>query len=125
MNQSPSSSTAIHRLSRRQFIQYSCISIGSSLLAACANSNQQLSTSSGLEKVTFGTNWIAQAEHGGFYQAMSTTGCAYATGIYKNHGLDVTIKMGGLQVPSGTQLLMGDAVDFFMGYGIDAINAVA
>jgi NitT/TauT family transport system substrate-binding protein len=39
-----------------------------------------------LDKVTFGTNWIAQAEHGGFYQAIST-------GIYKDHGLDVTIKM--------------------------------
>ncbi|WP_279432968.1 ABC transporter substrate-binding protein [Nostoc sp. 106C] len=124
MNQSPSSSTVIYRLSRRQFIQYSCISISNSLIAACANSNSA-TTNSGLDKVTFGTNWIAQAEHGGFYQAMSTTGCAYATGIYKNHGLDVTIKMGGPQVPSGTQLLMGDAVDFFMGYGIDAINAVA
>jgi NitT/TauT family transport system substrate-binding protein len=118
MNQSPCSSTAIYRLSRRQFIQSSCISISSSFLAACANSNQATTTSSGLDKVTFGTNWLAQAEHGGFYQAI-------ATGIYKNHGLDVTIKMGGPQVPSGTQLLMGGAVDFFMGYGIDAINAVA
>jgi NitT/TauT family transport system substrate-binding protein len=118
MNQSPCSSTAIYRLSRRQFIQYSCIGISSSFLAACANSNQASTTSSGLDKVTFGTNWLAQAEHGGFYQAI-------ATGIYKNHGLDVTIKMGGPQVPSGTQLLMGGAVDFFMGYGIDAINAIA
>lgn len=118
MNHSPSPSTAIYRLSRRRFIQYSSISIGSSLIAACANSNQQLSTNSGLDKVTFGTNWLAQAEHGGFYQAI-------ATGIYKNHGLDVTIKMGGPQVPSGAQLLMGGAVDFFMGYGIDAINAIA
>jgi len=56
---------------------------------------------------------------------MSTTGCAYATGIYKDYGLDITIKMGGPQVPSGTQLLMGGAVDFFMGYGIDAVNAIA
>ncbi|MBD2200091.1 MULTISPECIES: ABC transporter substrate-binding protein [Calothrix] len=118
MNQSPCSSTAISRLSRRQFLQYSCIGISSSLLAACTNSNPASNTSSGLDKVTFGTNWLAQAEHGGFYQAI-------ATGIYKNHGLDVTIKMGGPQVPSGTQLLMGGAVDFFMGYGIDAINAVA
>ncbi|MBD2354229.1 ABC transporter substrate-binding protein [Tolypothrix sp. FACHB-123] len=117
MNQPPFSSTAIYRLSRRQFIQYSCIGISSSFLAACANSNPASSTS-GLDKVTFGTNWLAQAEHGGFYQAI-------ATGIYKNHGLDVTIKMGGPQVPSGTQLLMGGAVDFFMGYGIDAINGLA
>lgn len=33
--------------------------------------------------------------------------------------------MGGPQIPSGTQLLVGGAVDFFMGYGIDAINAIA
>ena len=43
------------------------------------------------EKLTYMTNWYAQAEHGGFYQAV-------ATGIYKKLGLDVTIKMGGPQV---------------------------
>jgi NitT/TauT family transport system substrate-binding protein len=43
------------------------------------------------EKFTYMTNWYAQAEHGGFYQAV-------ATGIYKKYGLDVTIKMGGPQV---------------------------
>jgi NitT/TauT family transport system substrate-binding protein len=41
-----------------------------------------------LDQVTFGTNWKAQAEHGGFYQAV-------ATGIYEKHGLDVTIRQGG------------------------------
>jgi NitT/TauT family transport system substrate-binding protein len=43
------------------------------------------------EKFTYMTNWYAQAEHGGFYQAV-------ATGIYKKYGLDVTVKMGGPQV---------------------------
>jgi NitT/TauT family transport system substrate-binding protein len=43
------------------------------------------------EQFTYMTNWYAQAEHGGFYQAV-------ATGIYKKLGLDVTIKMGGPQV---------------------------
>jgi len=43
------------------------------------------------EKFVYMTNWYAQAEHGGFYQAV-------ATGIYKKLGLDVTIKMGGPQV---------------------------
>jgi NitT/TauT family transport system substrate-binding protein len=108
----------IHRLSRRQLIQYASIWMSSSLLAACTNSNQPANSSSQLDKISFGTNWYAQAEHGGFDQAI-------ATGIYQKHGLDVTIKMGGLQVPSGTQLLVGGAVDFFMGYGIDAINAIA
>ncbi|MBR8836188.1 MAG: ABC transporter substrate-binding protein [Stigonema ocellatum SAG 48.90 = DSM 106950] len=106
----------IHSLNRRKFIQYSSL-FGTSLIAACAKDNQQQKKTGNLDKVTFGTNWLAQAEHGGFYQAI-------ATGIYKDHGLDVTIKMGGPQVGNGTQLLMGGAVDFFMGYGIDAVNAI-
>ncbi|MEH2438598.1 MAG: hypothetical protein V7K25_31115 [Nostoc sp.] len=117
--------TAVHRLSRRNFIQYGSIWIDSSFIAACSNTNQPSTSNSQVNKVTFGTNWIAQAEHGGFYQAMSTTGCAYATRIYKDYGLDVSIKMGSPQVPSGTQLLMGGAVDFFMSSGIDAVNAIA
>jgi NitT/TauT family transport system substrate-binding protein len=43
------------------------------------------------DKVTFLTNWLAQAEHGGFYQAK-------ATGLYEKAGLDVTLKMGGPQI---------------------------
>ena len=41
-----------------------------------------------LDKVTFGTNWVAEAEHGGFFQAV-------ADGTYKKYGLDVTIVPGG------------------------------
>lgn len=88
MNQPPSASATFDNLNRRQFLQYASLCIGSSIVSACANSNSEKMTTSGLDKVTFGTNWLAQAEHGGFYQAI-------ATGIYKNHGLDVTIKMGG------------------------------
>ena len=44
-----------------------------------------------LDKVSFGTNWVAEAEHGGFYQAV-------ADGTYKKYGLDVTIVPGGPQV---------------------------
>jgi len=69
-----------------------------------------------LEKVVFGTNWYAQAEHGGFYQAV-------ATGIYEDYGLDVEIKMGGPQV-NGTQLLVSGRYDLLMGYPIGNINAV-
>ncbi len=110
---------------RRQFIKYSSLAVGSSILSACSENNSQKTTPSDdvatsdsipLDKITYGTNWFAQAEHGGFYQAV-------ATGIYEAHGLDVTIEMGGPQV-NGTQLLMGGAVDFFMGFGSDAIRAV-
>ncbi|WP_116304205.1 ABC transporter substrate-binding protein [Alkalilimnicola ehrlichii] len=75
-----------------------------------------LSQASELDKVTFGTSWYAQAEHGGFYQAV-------AEGIYEDYGLDVTIRMGGPQV-NGLQLLMAGRYDFVMGYPIRNINAV-
>jgi NitT/TauT family transport system substrate-binding protein len=110
-------------INRRRFIQYGALAVGSGLMTACTGSNQSESpqaspavTPDGLTKVSYGTNWYAQAEHGGFYQAV-------ATGIYKEYGLDVSIKMGGPQV-NGTQLLMGGAVDFFMGYASDAIKAI-
>jgi len=66
------------------------------------------------DKVTFGTNWLAQAEHGGFYQAL-------ADGTYAKYGLDVTIRQGGPQVPNG-QLLTAGQIDFYMG-GMSTIDA--
>ncbi len=59
------------------------------------------------EKFTYMTNWYAQAEHGGFYQAV-------ATGIYKKYGLDVTIKMGGPQV-NILQIMGAGQADCIMG----------
>ncbi|HTE17186.1 MAG TPA: ABC transporter substrate-binding protein, partial [Armatimonadota bacterium] len=60
-----------------------------------------------LEKITFATDWKAQAEHGGFYQAL-------AMGLYKKHGLDVTIRMGGPGSDT-QQLLAAGAVDMALG----------
>ena len=60
-----------------------------------------------LDKVTLATNWKAEAEHGGFYQAI-------ATGIYRRHGLDVTLRVGGPQV-NNPQLLAVGVVDFNVG----------
>lgn len=68
------------------------------------------------DKLVFGTNWYAQAEHGGFYQAI-------ATGIYKKHSLDVEIKMGGPQV-SGMQVLAGGLIDLWMGYDFQTLKAI-
>lgn len=59
------------------------------------------------DKVTFGTNWLAQAEHGGYYQAV-------ADGTYKKYGLDVTIRQGGPQAANRSLLLAG-RIDFYMG----------
>src|SRR5262245_4606106 len=59
-----------------------------------------------LDKVSFGTNWVAEAEHGGFYQA-------HADGTYRKYGLDVTIVSGGPQINNRILLAVGK-LDFFM-----------
>ena len=61
----------------------------------------------GEEKFIYMTNWFAEAEHGGFYQAI-------ATGIYKKYGLDVTVKMGGPQV-NILQIMAAGQADCVMG----------
>lgn len=58
------------------------------------------------DKITFATNWKAQAAHGGFYQAV-------ADGTYKKYGLDVTIQPGGPQV-NNRPLLPAGRIDFLM-----------
>ena len=58
------------------------------------------------DKVTFATNWKAQAAHGGFYQAV-------ADGTYRKAGLDVTILQGGPQV-NNRPLLPAGRIDFLM-----------
>jgi NitT/TauT family transport system substrate-binding protein len=59
-----------------------------------------------LDKVMFGTNWVAEAEHGGFFQAV-------ADGTYKKYGLDVTIVPGGPN-ENNRMLLIAGKIDFFM-----------
>lgn len=68
------------------------------------------------DKVTFATNWLAQAEHGGYYQAV-------ADGTYAKYGLDVTIAQGGPQAPMRPQLVAGQ-IQFYMGGTTTAINSV-
>ena len=61
------------------------------------------------DKVVFGLDWKAEAEYGGFYQAL-------ATGIYARHGLDVTIAEGGPQT-NHMQLMIAGRVDFNLAGG--------
>ena len=69
------------------------------------------------EKVTYMTNWLAQAEHGGYYQAV-------ADGTYAACGLEVEIQQGGPQV-SGRPLLLAGKIDFYMGGNmLQAFDAV-
>src|ERR1700732_791764 len=59
-----------------------------------------------LDKVSFGTNWVPEAEHGGFFQAL-------ADGTYAKYGLDVTIVPGGPN-DNNRMLLIAGKLDFFM-----------
>jgi NitT/TauT family transport system substrate-binding protein len=71
-----------------------------------------------LDRVRFGTNWVAEAEHGGFYQAL-------ADGTYRKYGLDVTIVPGGPQVNNRILLPVGK-IDFFLSANLlPAFDAVA
>ncbi len=66
-------------------------------LAACLSLGSQAHAA---DKVTFGLDWVAEPEYGGYYQAL-------ATGIYKKYGLDVTIVEGGPQVNNAERLVGG------------------
>ena len=71
-------------------------------LALCAG--MAVVRAAAAETVNFGTDWKAEAEHGGFYQAI-------ATGIYQRHGLEVNLRPGGPQV-NHAQLLAAGVLDF-------------
>jgi NitT/TauT family transport system substrate-binding protein len=55
-----------------------------------------------LDEITFGTNWVTEPEHGGFYQAM-------LDGTYEKYGLKVTI------IPKAEQaMLLAGKIQFYM-----------
>jgi NitT/TauT family transport system substrate-binding protein len=76
------------------------------LLAALSSAAPATAQDGKLDKVSFGTNWVAEAEHGGFFQAV-------ADGTYRKYGLDVTIVPGGPN-ENNRMLLVAGKIDFFM-----------
>jgi NitT/TauT family transport system substrate-binding protein len=71
-----------------------------------------------LDKVSFGTNWLPEAEQGGFFQAL-------ADGTYKQYGLDVTIVPGGPN-DNNRMLLIAGKLDFFLSANtLQSFDAVA
>lgn len=89
------------------------VSVAATLLVAAGPVAAQAA-----EKATFMTNWLAQGEHGGYYQAL-------ADGTYAECGLDLTIQQGGPQV-AGRPLLLAGKIDFYMGGNMQqAFDAVA
>jgi NitT/TauT family transport system substrate-binding protein len=89
-----------------------------SSLAAIAALPSQPAGAQQLAKVSYGTNWLAEAEHGGFYQSV-------ADGTYKKYGLEVTIMQGGPN--NNFRLMMSSGkLDCFMGSDmIQAMSAIA
>ena len=83
-----------------QFTRRTMMAAGLLAAASMAAQAQQL------DKVRFGTNWVAEAEHGGYYQAV-------ADGTYRKYGLDVTLVPGGPNVNNRILLPVGK-LDFFM-----------
>src|SRR6266478_8785017 len=79
-------------------------------IVACAVAGNMLAGNAALgqtlDKLSFATNWVAEAEHGGFYQAL-------ADGTYRRYGLDVTIVPGGPQVNNRILLPVGK-IDFYL-----------
>jgi NitT/TauT family transport system substrate-binding protein len=89
--------------SRRAYLSASL----AALVAACSREQPAPSDKAGKTVIRFATDWRAQAEHGGYYQAI-------ATGEYDKRGLDVRLIQGGpgVNVP---QLLAAGAAEVGMG----------
>ena len=69
-----------------------------------------------LERLSFHTDWRAQAEHGGYYQAI-------AAGLYKARGLELDLRPGGPSLNIGQMLLAG-RVDMIMSNSFEAFTYV-
>jgi NitT/TauT family transport system substrate-binding protein len=91
------------RAARRRRLLAAALTLAAALPAAWLPAQAQP-----LQPFRFTTNWYAQAEHGGFYQAL-------ATGLYRQAGLDVSIQMGGPQVNT-IQLMAAGRTDCVMGF---------
>ncbi|MFH5925308.1 ABC transporter substrate-binding protein [Roseomonas xinghualingensis] len=69
-----------------------------------------------LDKVSFQTDWRAQAEHGGYYQAV-------AKGIYRRYGIECDLRQGGAQL-NPAQLLVTGRADMIMSNPFQPLNYV-
>lgn len=105
--------TQLPPISRRQFLHLSSFGLGGGLLSVNSPRTQKIKS---LDSIKFALSWKAEAEYGGFYQAL-------ATGIYQKHGLDVTIRPVNPQTNS-TQLLLGGALEFNMGSSLNIFKAI-
>ncbi len=69
-----------------------------------------------LDKLSIQTDWRAQAEHGGYYQAI-------AAGLYRKAGIECDVRQGGPSL-NISQLLMAGRVDMTMSGSFEAFTFV-
>jgi len=89
---------------------------GLALIAGAGPTAHAQASEPALTRIVFGANWYAQAEHGGFYQAV-------ADGTYAKHGLKVEIRTGGPQI-NAMQLLLAGKYDIAMGDDLQTLKAI-
>ena len=76
-------------------------------LCSCSEEGENMSAEDNLIEITFATDWKAQAEQGGFYQAL-------AAGLYEKNGLKVKIIQGSSNV-NVPRLIASNAIEFGIG----------
>ncbi|MCC7347120.1 MAG: ABC transporter substrate-binding protein [Variibacter sp.] len=104
--------SATYRIDRRHALGL----LGGAAAASLVAVPDRRARAQALDKVSYQTDWRAQAEHGGFYLAV-------ANGIYKRYGIDADIRMGGPQ-QNPSQLLLGGRVDMIMSNAFEGIHYV-
>lgn len=91
---------------------FRCRTVATSLLFAAALTHFAHAN----DKLVLQTTWVAQAEQGGYYQAV-------ATGIYKKYGLDVDVRAGGPQLNNMT-LLLAKRADVIVSYDLQVLKGI-
>ena len=104
-------SKRVYSPTRRAFVAMSAAATGALAFPAILRAATKPET-----KVVLQTNWFAQAEHGGFYQAL-------AKDIYADHGLDVELRQGGPQV-NNAEMLVAGKIDFSLSQAASSLNFV-
>lgn len=99
----------VFRLNRRAALGFAAA--GPMLLPLARRSRAQTR-----DKLVFQTDWRAQAEHGGYYQAL-------AAGLYAKAGIDCDLRQGGPSL-NISQLLLNGRVDMTMSNSFEAFTYV-
>ena len=103
--------SAVWRLDRRAALRAVLgLAVGAPLLLPVA----RRPSAQTLDKLSFHTDWRAQAEHGGYYQAV-------AAGLYRKRGIECDLRQGGPSL-NISQLLLSGRVDMIMSNSFEAFT---